>query len=98
MHDLFGLIWILLASHQSLSCINLSKKAFSRDDRDDCRSIKKVSSAKKRSVLLMAFGKLLIYIRKSKGPSMEPWGIPILMGLVEDEVLLKVTNWFLEVR
>ena len=23
---------------------------------------------------------------------------PILMGLVEDKVLLKVTNWFLEVR
>ena len=92
MHDLFGLIWILLASHQSLSCNNLSKQAFSRDDRDDCRSIRQVSSAKRQGVLLMAFGKSLTYIKKSKGPSMEPWGTPILMGLVEDEVLLKVTN------
>ena len=29
MHDLFGLIWILLASLQSLSCINSSEQAFS---------------------------------------------------------------------
>ena len=68
MHDLFGLLWILLASHQSLSCINLSEQAFSGAERDDCHSIQQVSSAKKRGVLLMAFGKSLIYIRKSKGP------------------------------
>ena len=72
MHDLFGLIWILLASHQSLSCINSSEQAFSKADSDDCHNIKKVSSAKRWGVLLMAFGKSLIYIRKSKGPSMEP--------------------------
>ena len=29
---------------------------------------------------------------------MKPWGTPILMGLAGDAVLLKVTNWFLEVR
>ena len=27
---------------------------------------------------------------------MEPWGTPILMSLVKDEVLLKVTNCFLQ--
>ena len=67
MHDLFGLIWILLASHQSLKCINSSKQAFFMADRDDCHSIRQVSSAKRWGVLLMAFGKSLIYIRKSKG-------------------------------
>ena len=74
MHDLFGLIWILLVlvSHQSLSCINSSEQAFSRADKNDCRSIRQVSSAKRRGVLLMVFDKSLIYIRKNKGPSMEP--------------------------
>ena len=61
IYNLFGLLWILLASHQFLSCTNSSKQAFSRADRDDCRSIRQVSSAQRWGVLLMAFGKSLIY-------------------------------------
>ena len=61
MHDLFELIWILLASHQSLSCFNSSEQAFSKADRDNCRSMRQVSSAKRQGILLMAFGKSLIY-------------------------------------
>ena len=98
MYDLFVLIRILLASRQSLSCTNPSEQAFSRTKRDDYCSISSCYQEKRRGVLLMAFGKSLIYIRKSKGPNIEPCGKLILMGLVENEVLLKVTHWFLEVK
>ena len=84
IYDLFGLIWILLASHQSLSCTNLSEQAFSKADKHNCCSIRQVSLANRWGVLFKAFNKLFIL---DKGPGIEPCGTPILMGLVDEEIL-----------
>ena len=78
IYDLFWLIWIWLASHQSLSCTKSSEQTSSKGDRDECRSIRQVSPANRRGVLFKAFGKWFIYI--------------YILGKVEDQVLSLVEH------
>ena len=45
--------------------------------------------------MLLAFGRSLIYIMKSKGPSMDPCGTPVVISKVSDLALFLTTYCFL---
>jgi len=66
--------------------------------------IKLVSSANKTILLLLSVreGRLFMYRRKSKGPSIDPWGTPWVVlphSEIEYEYLLfETTLWYLIFR
>ena len=43
-----------------------------------------MSSAKSRTCECMFSGRLLIYSKNNKGPSIEPWGTPELTGISDE--------------
>ena len=47
---------------------------------------------------LRQWGKSLIYNKKSKGPRIEPWGTPHVIGKLEDKYPQYVTNNCFEVE
>jgi hypothetical protein len=54
-----------------------------------------VSAAKRRDNLFLHLGRSFMYIRKSIGPRIEPYGTPFSIFNIELETLFIETNWFL---
>ena len=52
-----------------------------REGIDGMLRTKLVSSANRRGLVVVEFGRSFTYIRNNSGPRIEPWGTPILTGL-----------------
>ena len=79
----------MLATHHFFSRCSSELHDSSNSKIDFSLSIRQVLSANRRGLLKVALYRSFMYIKKSRGPSVEPWGTPIDIGLKEEEQLLQ---------
>ena len=82
VEDLVGLICCSFASHHLFNLSICKLQLVSRSEIVELADTKQVSSANRLVLQDKAFGRSLTYMRKRRGPRIEPWGTPMLIGLV----------------
>ena len=70
--DFFGFICNLLKLHQFLRFSNSALHLCSREEKEELLTTKQVSSAKRRGLHHVELERLVTYMRKSRGPKIEP--------------------------
>ena len=82
VEDLVGLICSSCASHHLLNLSICKLQSVSRSEIVELVDTKQVSSANRFVLQDKAFGRSLTCMRKRRGPRIEHWGTPMLIGLV----------------